>query len=213
MPLAGVDEAGCAPLAGPVVAAAVILETYRPNLLLIHLVEADTAQHQFGPHSPQAIVNGLGRNLTVEIAASPVEGDAPALVSPAVAADKGLTQAVSNAAVQSQPVLQALFADEAPAGADVAAKPVLEGEFEIDEVVQAAAAAPVEKSRRAEPSGQNPPVSHDKPVNPVTFDEAPLNTNSQPALAADVAVDHQPDRGAQSPGRDIADAAPQLRTA
>jgi predicted AlkP superfamily pyrophosphatase or phosphodiesterase len=36
-------------------AAAVILEKYRPNLLLIHLVEADTAQHQFGPNSPQAI--------------------------------------------------------------------------------------------------------------------------------------------------------------
>lgn len=36
-------------------AAAVILETHRPNLLLIHLVEADTAQHQFGPNSPQAL--------------------------------------------------------------------------------------------------------------------------------------------------------------
>lgn len=36
-------------------AAAVIIEKYRPNLLLIHLVEADTAQHQFGPGSPQAI--------------------------------------------------------------------------------------------------------------------------------------------------------------
>ena len=36
-------------------AAAVILEKYRPNLLLVHLVEADTAQHQFGPNSPQAL--------------------------------------------------------------------------------------------------------------------------------------------------------------
>jgi predicted AlkP superfamily pyrophosphatase or phosphodiesterase len=36
-------------------AAAVILERYRPHLLLIHLVEADTAQHQFGPNSPQAL--------------------------------------------------------------------------------------------------------------------------------------------------------------
>lgn len=36
-------------------AAAVILENHRPNLLLIHLVEADTAQHQFGPNSPQAL--------------------------------------------------------------------------------------------------------------------------------------------------------------
>ena len=36
-------------------AANVIIESYRPNLLLIHFVEADTAQHQFGPNSPQAI--------------------------------------------------------------------------------------------------------------------------------------------------------------
>ena len=36
-------------------AAAVILEQYRPNLLLIHLVEADGAQHQHGPNSPAAI--------------------------------------------------------------------------------------------------------------------------------------------------------------
>ncbi len=36
-------------------AAEVIIETHRPNLLMIHFVEADTAQHQHGPHSPQAI--------------------------------------------------------------------------------------------------------------------------------------------------------------
>ena len=36
-------------------AAGVIIENHRPNLLLIHFVEADTAQHQFGPNSPQAI--------------------------------------------------------------------------------------------------------------------------------------------------------------
>ncbi len=36
-------------------AAALILEKYRPNLLLIHLVETDTAQHEFGPNSPQAV--------------------------------------------------------------------------------------------------------------------------------------------------------------
>jgi predicted AlkP superfamily pyrophosphatase or phosphodiesterase len=36
-------------------AAAVILETYRPNLLLIHLVEGDGAQHQHGPNSTEAI--------------------------------------------------------------------------------------------------------------------------------------------------------------
>jgi predicted AlkP superfamily pyrophosphatase or phosphodiesterase len=36
-------------------AAAHILEKYKPNLLLIHLVEADTAQHQFGPNSPEAV--------------------------------------------------------------------------------------------------------------------------------------------------------------
>jgi len=36
-------------------AAEVIIRTHRPNLLLIHLVEADTAQHQYGPNSPQAI--------------------------------------------------------------------------------------------------------------------------------------------------------------
>jgi predicted AlkP superfamily pyrophosphatase or phosphodiesterase len=36
-------------------AAEVIIDRHRPNLLLMHLVEADTAQHQFGPNSPQAI--------------------------------------------------------------------------------------------------------------------------------------------------------------
>lgn len=36
-------------------AAAVIIERYRPNLLLVHLVESDTAQHQHGPNSPEAI--------------------------------------------------------------------------------------------------------------------------------------------------------------
>lgn len=36
-------------------AAELIIEKYKPNLLLIHLVEADTAQHQFGPDSPQAV--------------------------------------------------------------------------------------------------------------------------------------------------------------
>ncbi|MBA3886722.1 MAG: alkaline phosphatase family protein [Acidobacteria bacterium] len=36
-------------------AASVIIERHRPNLLLIHLVEADTAQHQRGPNSPQAV--------------------------------------------------------------------------------------------------------------------------------------------------------------
>lgn len=36
-------------------AATHIIETYRPNLVLIHLVELDTAQHQYGPHSPQAV--------------------------------------------------------------------------------------------------------------------------------------------------------------
>ena len=36
-------------------AAGLILEQYKPNLLLIHLVEADTAQHEFGPNSPQAV--------------------------------------------------------------------------------------------------------------------------------------------------------------
>lgn len=36
-------------------AAAVILERHRPNLLLIHLVEADGAQHQHGPGSPEAL--------------------------------------------------------------------------------------------------------------------------------------------------------------
>jgi arylsulfatase A-like enzyme len=34
--------------------AVLILERHRPNLLLVHLVEADTAQHQFGPNSPEA---------------------------------------------------------------------------------------------------------------------------------------------------------------
>lgn len=41
-------------------AAAHIIETHRPNLLLVHLVEADTAQHQFGPHSPEAVA-AIGR--------------------------------------------------------------------------------------------------------------------------------------------------------
>jgi arylsulfatase A-like enzyme len=36
-------------------AAAVIIENHRPNLVMIHLVEADTAQHESGPNSPQAI--------------------------------------------------------------------------------------------------------------------------------------------------------------
>ncbi len=43
-----------------VAAAAVILEKYRPNLTMIHLVEADTAQHEFGPNSPEALA-ALGR--------------------------------------------------------------------------------------------------------------------------------------------------------
>jgi predicted AlkP superfamily pyrophosphatase or phosphodiesterase len=43
-----------------VAGAAVILEKYRPNLMMIHLVEADTAQHEFGPNSTQAIA-ALGR--------------------------------------------------------------------------------------------------------------------------------------------------------
>lgn len=38
-----------------VAAAAVILERYKPNLLMVHLVEADGAQHQYGPGSPEAI--------------------------------------------------------------------------------------------------------------------------------------------------------------
>lgn len=41
-------------------AAAHIIERYKPHLMVIHLVEADTAQHQFGPHSPEAIA-ALGR--------------------------------------------------------------------------------------------------------------------------------------------------------
>jgi hypothetical protein len=36
-------------------AAAHIIETYKPNLVMIHLVEADTAQHQYGPNSPEAV--------------------------------------------------------------------------------------------------------------------------------------------------------------
>jgi predicted AlkP superfamily pyrophosphatase or phosphodiesterase len=36
-------------------AASVIIERHRPNLLMIHFVEADTAQHQHGPNSPQAV--------------------------------------------------------------------------------------------------------------------------------------------------------------
>ena len=43
-----------------VAGAAVILERYRPNLTMIHLVEADTAQHQFGPNSPETLA-ALGR--------------------------------------------------------------------------------------------------------------------------------------------------------
>lgn len=34
-------------------AAALIFEKHRPNLMMLHLVEADTAQHQFGPDSPE----------------------------------------------------------------------------------------------------------------------------------------------------------------
>lgn len=41
-------------------AAAHIIEKHKPNLMLIHLVDADTAQHQFGPHSPQAVA-AIGR--------------------------------------------------------------------------------------------------------------------------------------------------------
>lgn len=41
-------------------AAGLIIEKYKPNLLLIHLVEADTAQHQFGPNSAEA-VSAMGR--------------------------------------------------------------------------------------------------------------------------------------------------------
>jgi predicted AlkP superfamily pyrophosphatase or phosphodiesterase len=41
-------------------AAALLIEKHRPNLLLIHLVEADTAQHQFGPNSPEALA-AIGR--------------------------------------------------------------------------------------------------------------------------------------------------------
>lgn len=41
-------------------AAAVILERHKPNLLLVHLVEADGAQHQHGPGSPEALA-ALGR--------------------------------------------------------------------------------------------------------------------------------------------------------
>ena len=36
-------------------AAGLIIEQYRPNLLLVHLVEADTAQHAHGPGSPEAV--------------------------------------------------------------------------------------------------------------------------------------------------------------
>ena len=36
-------------------AAAHILERHRPNLLLVHLVEADGAQHAHGPESPEAV--------------------------------------------------------------------------------------------------------------------------------------------------------------
>ncbi|MEO5895272.1 MAG: alkaline phosphatase family protein [Vicinamibacterales bacterium] len=43
-----------------VAGAAVILEKYRPNLTMIHLVEADTAQHEFGPNSPESLA-ALGR--------------------------------------------------------------------------------------------------------------------------------------------------------
>lgn len=41
-------------------AAAHIIEKYKPNLMMIHLVDADTAQHQFGPHSPEAVA-AIGR--------------------------------------------------------------------------------------------------------------------------------------------------------
>lgn len=41
-------------------AAAHIIETHKPNLVLIHLVDADTAQHQFGPNSPEAVA-AIGR--------------------------------------------------------------------------------------------------------------------------------------------------------
>jgi predicted AlkP superfamily pyrophosphatase or phosphodiesterase len=36
-------------------AAALILEKYRPNLLLLHLVDTDGAQHTFGPNSTEAL--------------------------------------------------------------------------------------------------------------------------------------------------------------
>jgi predicted AlkP superfamily pyrophosphatase or phosphodiesterase len=36
-------------------AARLVLERYRPNLLLVHLVDTDGAQHMFGPDSPEAL--------------------------------------------------------------------------------------------------------------------------------------------------------------
>jgi arylsulfatase A-like enzyme len=36
-------------------AAALVIERHKPNLLMLHLVEADGAQHQHGPNSPEAI--------------------------------------------------------------------------------------------------------------------------------------------------------------
>ena len=36
-------------------AASLIIEEHRPNLLMVHLVEADTAQHEHGPNSTEAI--------------------------------------------------------------------------------------------------------------------------------------------------------------
>jgi arylsulfatase A-like enzyme len=36
-------------------AAALVIERHKPNLLMLHLVEADGAQHQYGPGSPEAI--------------------------------------------------------------------------------------------------------------------------------------------------------------
>jgi predicted AlkP superfamily pyrophosphatase or phosphodiesterase len=32
-----------------------IIQTYKPDLMLIHLIDADSAQHTFGPRSPEAI--------------------------------------------------------------------------------------------------------------------------------------------------------------
>jgi len=67
-------------------AAAVILETYRPNLLLIHLVEADTAQHQFGPNSPQAIdalarVDAAVASIVASIETAGLTGDTAVIIT------------------------------------------------------------------------------------------------------------------------------------